>query len=69
VSAARAQVQASTGADEVWVPFEQTLGIRSVHNPSTSLRATDDEPTIWIYFGTYLSCESTRRSTTARGRS
>lgn len=23
----------------------------------TSLRASDEEPSIWIYFGTYLSCE------------
>ena len=31
----------------------------SKHTPGSSLRASDEEPTVWIYLGTYISCEPT----------
>lgn len=30
----------------------------SQHTPGSSLRASDEEPSVWIYLGTYISCES-----------
>jgi hypothetical protein len=35
-------------------PAHRTI---SKHTPGASLRASDEEPSVWIYLGTYISCE------------
>ena len=30
----------------------------SQHTPGSSLKASDEEPSVWIYLGTYISCQS-----------
>lgn len=41
----------------------------SQHTPGTSLRASEEEPSIWIYLGTYLSCQFTLLPRPARHQS